>query len=167
MKQPSLRPEAFAEFMTLSALLTGFRMVDLEATGQGAHYFELVRDRAGHRALNRLCACVPLLPDGPRGREDFVRASIWPDVCVGPLARNLIKLWYLGIWYELPGAWRHEFGGAAVDGTRVVSAEAYVEGLVWTAIGAHPPGAKPMGFGSWTEGPIPLPVLPAEQEPLA
>jgi hypothetical protein len=157
MKQPSLRPDALAEFVTISALLTGFRVIDLEATGQTRHHFELVRERAGHRALNRLCACAAQLPDQPASQEDWVRANILPDSCLGPLARNLMKLWYLGIWYGMPGPWRHAAGGAAVDESRVASAEAYEEGLVWAAIGAHPPGAKPTGFASWTLAPPPLP----------
>jgi len=31
----------------------------------------------------------------------------------------------------------------------IVSAESYVNGLVWPAIGSHPMGAKQEGFGTW------------------
>ncbi|NNH33825.1 hypothetical protein C9413_32005, partial [Rhizobium sp. SEMIA 4085] len=41
----------------------------------------------------------------------------------------------------------------------VVSPDAYIEGLLWKAIGAHPAGAKGPGFGSWAFPPK-IPDLP-------
>jgi hypothetical protein len=66
-----------------------------------------------------------------------------------PLARNIIQLWYSAIWYQLPPAWTTRHGANALDQDHVVSAKAYPEALIWRAIGAHPPAAKPPGFGSW------------------
>lgn len=66
---------------------------------------------------------------------------------------SLIKLWYLGSWYPLAGDYRDDNGSTADDVEHVVSAQGYREGLVWTAAGAHPMGAKPPGFGSWAEPP--------------
>ncbi len=75
---------------------------------------------------------------------------IMSDGLLGPLARNIISLWYLGIWNELPWYWWLQHGIGATNETRVVSSEAYKEGLLWRAMGAHPPGAKQPGYGSWS-----------------
>jgi hypothetical protein len=72
----------------------------------------------------------------------------------GPVARNLISMWYLGQWNALPREWCDAFGAMAADCTRMVSSQAYQEGLVWPAFGAHPQGAKPTGWGSWAEPPF-------------
>jgi hypothetical protein len=78
---------------------------------------------------------------------------------LGPVARNIIRLWYVAIWYELPKRWKERFGGIdgempEFDETYVVSPAAYTEGLLWRAIGAHPAGAKAPGYGEWAEPPI-------------
>jgi hypothetical protein len=75
------------------------------------------------------------------------------DPDLGPPARNLVVLWYTGQWVQLPGPWRDRHGASALDVDHVLSAESYSEGLVWTAIGAHPQGAKAPGFGTWVAPP--------------
>ena len=85
-----------------------------------------------------------------------LRRSILGDARLGPVARNIMKLWYLGIWYELPRPWIEANGARAANITFMVSAEAYTEGLVWPAVGANPPGAKAPGYASWT-GPPQIP----------
>jgi len=59
-----------------------------------------------------------------------------------PLDAPVIELWYLGVWRGLMGT-----------ENRVISARAYREALVWRAIGFHPRGAKPSGYGSWAQPP--------------
>jgi hypothetical protein len=78
-----------------------------------------------------------------------VRTTILGNELLGDVARALIKLWYSGTWFELSSAWTERFGPRAANTTFVVSPDAYVEGLLWKAIGAHPAGAKGPGFGSW------------------
>jgi hypothetical protein len=78
-----------------------------------------------------------------------LRQTVFGCEQLGPVARAIVKLWYIGTWYALPAAWQERFGPAVRDGTFVPTPEAYVEGLLWPAIGAHPPGAKAQGFGSW------------------
>ncbi|MES2570213.1 MAG: hypothetical protein V4710_09195, partial [Verrucomicrobiota bacterium] len=85
--------------------------------------------------------------------EKGMRGAILSDEKLGPIARNLIKLWYIGTWYQLPAAWRERHGMIAEDRTFIPSPSSYVEGLLWPAIGAHPPGAKAPGYGSWTTAP--------------
>jgi hypothetical protein len=89
--------------------------------------------------------------------EDAIRCEILSDPTLGPVARNIVKLWYVGIWYALPAAWSELNGARPADTTFTVSATAYTEGLLWPAIGANPPGAKPPGFGTWV-GPPRIPA---------
>lgn len=135
-------------FLALSAELTGFTGAELHATGNVRHLFE------------ELGAVV-----GVAVRRDFVQATLAPaarlsDPFHGPLARNVIRMWYLGQWQRLPDDWVRrmppslkpfdEFGR---NFDRVISARAYQEGLAWPAIGANPPAAKQPGFASWAEPP--------------
>jgi hypothetical protein len=92
---------------------------------------------------------LPRTPD----RKGQLRREIFGNQMLGPIARNIIKLWYVGIWYQLPRVWAEAHGSRPADVTRTVSPEAYVEGLLWPAIGAHPPGAKAPGYGSWASPP--------------
>jgi hypothetical protein len=72
---------------------------------------------------------------------------------LGPIARNVIVLWYLGQWDQMPRHWRDRQGASPADVAGVPSAAAFRAGLVWRAIGAHPTGANPPGFGSWATPP--------------
>jgi hypothetical protein len=91
-------------------------------------------------------------PDLER-RDRSMRAEIFSDERLGPIARNLVKLWFVGVWYQLPSAWRDTFGTSERDVTFVVSPAAYTEGLLWPTVGANPPGAKAPGYGTWAEPP--------------
>jgi hypothetical protein len=131
--------EPLERFVALSAELTGFREVDIWGTGQARHHFDLLLAVAGDDLVARLL------------HTDAARALA--DPALGPLARNLIVLWYLGQWDQMPRRWRDRHGAAPADTAGVASAGAFREGLVWTAIGAHPTGAKPPGYGSWATPP--------------
>jgi hypothetical protein len=135
-------------FLVISAELAGFSVAELQATGNVRHLFEELGTIVGVAV-----------------RREFVRAPLDPAVRLsdpfhGPLARNVIRMWYLGQWQRLPDEWTSalaatfkpfdEFGR---NFNRVISARAYREGLAWPAIGANPPAAKQPGFASWTEPP--------------
>jgi hypothetical protein len=69
--------------------------------------------------------------------EAAIESKILGDPKLGPAAWNLILLWYLGMWQ-----------------TAYVSAESYQAALQWAAAGAHPPGSRQEGFGSWSMLPL-------------
>ncbi|MFM8005661.1 MAG: hypothetical protein ACKO86_12135, partial [Dolichospermum sp.] len=71
----------------------------------------------------------------------------------GPVARNIIKLWYTATWEKLPPAWEAWYGAGKENSHFIPSPQAYPEGLVWRAIGVNPPGAKGPGYGTWSEPP--------------
>jgi hypothetical protein len=139
------REDASAAFLALSAELTAFSEFDLRGTGQAEAYRRVVADVVGEEVLGELLDAYQ--------RAGDLRRDVLSHEKLGPIAKNLIKMWYAGVWYELPPEWTDTFGALENDVTFVVSPDAYTEGLLWPAIGAHPPGAKAPGYGSWTAPP--------------
>ena len=78
--------------------------------------------------------------------QDLLRRDVFSDLRLGPVARNIIKLWYVGIWYELPPEWIDAFGAREKNYTFMVSASAYTEGLLWPADRRQPPGRQGPGL---------------------
>jgi hypothetical protein len=138
-------------FEAFSADVTAFTVFQLRGTGQAEAYLATVVDVVGETLVDELLARHERLADGDR--EDLLRREIFSDEQLGPIARNVVKLWFVGIWYELPAAWREAFGARERDFTFMVSPTAYTEGLLWPTIGANPPGAKAPGYGSWAAPP--------------
>ena len=143
-------------FLRLSELLTGFDRVDLLGSGMVEPYYDELTRVIGAREVGALLAAAELLDAQAVSDEEVDRAlrnTILDDPRYGPVARNLITMWYLGSWNQLPRQWRDANGAMSDDYDRVVSAKAYREGLVWAAAGTHPMGAKQPGYGSWAAPP--------------
>ena len=148
---PGRSPEAVAEFLRLSVILTGFEEYELLGTGMlMAYYGELLRIIGARDAG----ALLGALSGVAAGDDDAFRQVILDSPRYGPVARNVAMMWYLGTWTQLPREWRNTFGATAFDTDHVVSAAAYREGLVWPAAGTHPMSAKQPGFGSWARPPF-------------
>ena len=145
------------DFLALSSVLTGFPVFDLKGTGQAEPYLSVVTDIVGAQVMGELLEAFRGVEKDPQGDETAVegglRKEILSDDKLGPVARHLIKLWYVGTWYELPAEWREAYGENEADRTFVVSPDAYTEGLLWPTIGANPSGAKPFGYGMWANPP--------------
>lgn len=88
-------------FVAFSAEATAFSTIDLWGTGQAADYLATVREEAGEDILRELLAAA---------QPGCVDGDTLADEKLGPLARNIIKLWYSGVWYELPAQWAARFG---------------------------------------------------------
>lgn len=148
-------PDRTARFLSLSARLTAFTEFELRGTGQVEHYLATVGAATGEEVFDELLAAHEHLQARQDGSavDALLRREILSDEKLGPIARNIIKLWYVGTWYELPSAWRERFGTREQDFTHVVSPAAYTEGLLWPTIGANPNGAKAPGYGSWAKPP--------------
>ena len=149
--------QSFEEFLCLSVDLTAFEETELLGTGLAHHYLAKVRAACGdtvvadlftgHQAARAEGAGDPLRLDRA------LRHRIFSDDRLGPVARNVIKLWYAGMWYGLPPEWTDRYGAHTAAETSTVTAASYQEGLLWQAIGANPPGAKAPGYGSWAQPP--------------
>jgi hypothetical protein len=144
-------------FLALSSALTGFSVFRLKGTGQAEPYLstatEIVGDAVVRALLSAFRCIADKAGDDEGALERGIRRHILSDGKLGPVARNLIKLWYVGTWYVLPVEWRESFANGGRDRTFVVSPDAYTEGLLWPAVGANPSGAKPLGYGMWAMAP--------------
>lgn len=150
--------QEFADFLELSAALTGHPKVRLLGTGLVSEYFTNLDRILGRdlfkQFLGAYSAVVSLAGTDEVAHEHLVRQTILGNERLGPIARNLIKLWYVGVWYRLPSWWHEQFSIVdRVDRDCVFSSLAYTEALLWPTIGTNPPGAKGPGFGSWSEPP--------------
>lgn len=154
--------EARRDFVALSVVLTGFDDAELWGTGMVDAYLGWLLSVVGDRHTGTLLTTSHRVIEEAAGDDDalerLVQLDILADPIIGPLARNLIVLWYLGQWNQLPADWRDRWGANAMDQTCIISPEAYVQGLAWPAIDTHPPGAKMPGYGSWA-----LPPAGAEE----
>jgi hypothetical protein len=161
---------SFEEFLRLSVDLTAFGETELLGTGLARPYLAKVRAACGDENVAALldahrAARADAAGDaGDAGSLDGIlldrvlldralRHRIFGDDRLGPVARNVIKLWYAGMWYALPPEWTDRYGARAEGETSTVTAASYQEGLLWRAIGANPPGAKAPGYGSWAQPP--------------
>ncbi|MDJ0532799.1 MAG: hypothetical protein QNJ70_09935 [Xenococcaceae cyanobacterium MO_207.B15] len=148
-------PDLMEYFLNFSAAVTGFSRFDLLGTGQASLYFSTIEGIIGGEIFRELLQTF---------HELYVRANSENDASIltegitdqilmsgklGPIASNIIKLWYSATWYQLPDPWREKFGARQNDTSFVVSPYAYPEGLLWQAIGVNPPGAKAPGYASW------------------
>ena len=141
------------QFVRLSVILTGFDEAELHGTGMMSTYYAAIPNIIGEAMFGRLLSRWANIYVRGAGDEtlleELVTSELLEDETLGPVARNLAALWYLGMWNQLPGEWRNVHGARAGDTTYILSPQSYRAGLVWKAIYSHPPGAKQPGYGSW------------------
>lgn len=135
-------------FVALSALLTGFREVQLTGTEVAQQHLDVLRAVLPADIVEDLFTAFNRLPS--EGREKAVATTMLGDPKLGPVAKNIILLWYTGLWNQMPEIWRRAHGASTKDVTHLPSGAAYRSGLQWVAAGAHPPGASHQGFASWS-----------------
>ncbi len=144
-------------FLALSEALTGFGAFQLRGTGQAEAYLGTTAGIVGAATMRALLAAAAEARASSAGdaakHEAELRRLVMSDDRLGPVARNIIRMWYVGSWYQLPKAWREAHGQSSQDRDHVVSPTAYTEGLLWPAVGANPAGAKPAGYGMWAMPP--------------
>ena len=133
-------------FESLSTVLTGFSATELRGTGMVEEFEAELLRTIGSREVAALLSAFERVGGED---EDAFRRAIWDHERFGPVVRCLVGLWYLGVWQQLPAAWRSAHGAMSYDTDRQVSAAAYRAGLVWPAAGTHPMSALQPGFGSW------------------
>lgn len=145
--------QKFEDFLGLSVALTGFPKFNLQGTGQAPLYFSTILDIVGESNFFELLRTFREIE--AKAKEDDailaegLRHNIFSSNKLGPISRNIIKLWYVGTWYQLPDSWRDTFGSYEKDTTFVVSPVAFTEGLLWPTLGVNPPAAKAQGYGTW------------------
>lgn len=130
-------------FEEISSVLTGFSKIELEATGMINKYFETILLNSIADDVNfffekaATLLAEPHLIGSEADLEYAISTQLIPSSNYNGLAKNIILLWYTGNW-----------------GSKVVSADSYIQGLMWNAGHTHPPGAKQPGYGSWAIAPL-------------
>jgi hypothetical protein len=121
------------QFLSLSRVLTA-RTLD---AGLAELYLERMREAAG-APLDDLLDRFQELVNAGHDPAAAVRDEILPDTVLGPVAKTILLLWYIGgVQKTLNGDWD------------IQSADQYYRALVWEAIGAHPPTLSNGYFGHW------------------
>ena len=152
-------PNYIESFLDLSVVLTGFSRFHLQGTGQASLYSSTIRDIIGQALFEEVLETFHRLKLEAENSNDEsiltngLRSDLFASEKLGPIARNIIKLWYMATWYQLPQDWRDVFGTPEKDKTFIPSPQAYPEGLLWPTIGVNPPGAKGPGYATWSEPP--------------
>ncbi len=146
--------DSLEQFLSLSVNLTGFDQAELLGTGLAQEYYDQLVSVIGEAISQELWTITQNLTKlDDKARATAIRHELLASSKFGPIARNIIQLWYWGSWIELPQSWRDQYGNNPKDVTRFTSAAAYQEGLIWKTMFTHPQGAKQPGYGSWSVPP--------------
>lgn len=149
--------DPLAHFLALSVELTGYERTDLLGTGLAETYYQTFTGIVSPAICEALWEVVAAIIARDSGDEEKLIAAIRSEILAsplfGPLAANIIQMWYIGSWMELPQGWRNAYGTNPADTTHVISAEGYKQSLIYDVMQAHPPGAKQPGYGSWHHPP--------------
>ena len=150
--------DPFDLFLKMSEELSGVPAFYLSGTGYATMYYEKFGKIVGRDLLDRLLAAYAGLPNCcQKARKAAVLAKLLGDAEFGPVVRNVIKIWFLATWFELPPLWHQNYEVFDDDKDSIPDPYAYVESLLGPAVGAHPAGAKPTGHQSWIAPPVYLP----------
>lgn len=136
-------------FVEYSVSRTGFTRFDLYATGMAELYYDTVLQQLGLSDYEALIG----------GSDTGALRGEISEATRLEVERAITYLWYTGAWPRIAPAAHAELRRQQANIEFVVSPDAYTEGLVWRAFGGHPAGAKPPGFGTWSDPPSCLPDL--------
>lgn len=153
-------------FLALSSALTG---VKIDSTDRAAkqlgkpgdlfprntpiplhgEYMRTVEERSDNPSiltelLQQFTALQVPRADGASLSPKQAAGKLLADNQYGPLCRSIMKLWFLGVWYDP----QHPSSPVAV-----ISSQAYKEALVWKVMQAHPQGYSMWAFGHWEQPP--------------
>jgi hypothetical protein len=140
-------------FLAISVWLTGFDATELEGTGMTESYLQTLIEQNDAETVFCFFAEVDsiLTAGGDEAATNAaIAARLMPSSCYNSMAKNIILMWYTGEWYS-------DTGNPPEMTTTQISAQSYIQGLMWSAAETHPPGAKQPGYGSWAETPIRIP----------
>jgi hypothetical protein len=124
------------DFLALSQILTGVQILDGGLAGQ---YLDRLTSGPLQPALATILERFRDIPPGS-GAADQVKKKIVADDELRPAVSQIILLWYTSAMRD---------GQGASLSLRFGTQDAYFSGLVWTIIGAHPPGLSGGYFGHW------------------
>ena len=138
-------------FVDLSVVLTGFSKNKLQPQHDtlqlSEEYYNTLLKEVNPTLVAQLSAAFTSL-QGDNKQVDPVKfkSDIIDNTVLGPVAKNIIKMWYVGIWYYITPETEQGY---------IISDNAYTHGLVWDAMLAHPMGYSEGNFGNWDSAPAP------------
>ena len=138
------------QFLALSACYTGFTVAQLQGTGMAAIYYKVVNTIINSNIVGAMLLEFQTIVNASDSDHETAAMQMLEDPKFGPVIKNIVTLWYLGQWNQMPSQWRNKYGANAADRDHVISGQSYKQGLVWTAMGAHPMGTKQQGYGAWS-----------------
>ncbi|MCX2585706.1 MULTISPECIES: hypothetical protein [unclassified Pedobacter] len=153
------------QFAALSQVLTGYGqeaiLPKLDTQHQAAEYLATLYTPglvpvATLQLLTDTWNTISAMPQPTY--EMQVKEQIMGNTELAPVAKNIIYMWFLGIWYDLTVP-----PGTSPNKDFVVSAQAYQNSLVWDTMGAHPMGYSEGVFGYWNTPPVIPPLHPPIQ----
>lgn len=122
--------ETERRFLQLSLVLSGLNRLDAATTRAR---LDVAKAQLGAKLDDLLNKFAAIEDSGDLVAA--VRKEIMLDPVLGPSAKLILILWYVG--------------GVQDKDWRFQSADAYYGGLVWEAVGAHPPGLSNAYYGHW------------------
>lgn len=141
-------------FVDLSVVLTGFSKDKLQPTHDtlklSEEYYNTLIKEVSPAIVTQLSDAFTALENGS-GQVDTTqfKNDIIDNAILGPIAKNIIKMWYVGIWYYIKPETEQGY---------IISDNAYTHGLVWDAMQAHPMGYSEGNFGYWDSAPAPADI---------
>jgi len=158
-------------FVDLSVVLTG---VDKNVIAPFADqdrlkvvYLSKLVAEVGQTAVTNLLAAFTTMKGDPPQKicDALLNAPARPgdpDNDFRFLARNILKMWYLGAWF--PRGWTPATN--LTTPYKVISSNTYKEGFAWKAMQAHPMGfSRETSFGYWEHEPPALDVFLPRAQP--
>ncbi len=149
----SMTPSYRNAFVAVSSEVTGITVLELEATGlidAHAGLFLTILDASNN--ADQFINAIDTLAASPNPATAI--PEVMKDAFFGPLLSNLISLWYLGEWLQLPAGWYVRGTQPLIDTSTIPSPLAYAQAFAWRDAGAHPPGSRPTGYGGWALPPV-------------
>jgi hypothetical protein len=127
------------DFIAMSSTLTGMR--DLERGVAEQYLVRISKDKEGGK-LDELLKVFREIQAAGGDADEAIRQRIMNDAALGPLAQQIIVLWYTSALHSQDEKGKHLFDFPD-------DPNQYFSGLVWAAIRAHPLGLSGGYFGHW------------------
>jgi hypothetical protein len=131
---PQTSDSRLKTFLDLSSVLTGHKVLPIDL---GTAYFERAQQSLGNKLDALLDRYSQLIGNSGHVPIDTIRTEVVSNPDLGPPAKTVLLLWYIGGIQNAAGDWEMQ------------SADQYYRALVWETIGAHPPTLSNGYFGHW------------------
>lgn len=101
------------DFLELSSILTSIPVGDLRQTGLAQSYFDNLLRYVGRDLTIELMAVYKSFRIQCKEAEKLrfsVKQQLRTHPKLGPVARNLLKMWRTAHWHQMPQHWQDQYG---------------------------------------------------------